>query len=336
MRKESKLETLLSNEENIDLILSYSRVSDFDRNGPIALIEKTDKDSQALKMGSVIDDLLFSADEFGDKYHVSDYNEPTATLGVLCNIIVKNYTEVPDIEEVFNIIERNSLWKATTKRELLQKNFDHDEFWGYLKDKFECGTKIVVTSEEKSKADDVVDILLNHPFSKHIFTTELEHHYQYKFLVDIGKFKFRGILDIVSIDHKNKIVYFKDLKTGGAPSSEFTSSYIKWRYYLQEAVYSQAFDVICKELGLEGYTQAPFEFVYIGLKEKIPVTFKISQTWHDLALTGFKTNAGYKYKGLYELIDEIYFHWKNKVYDLPKNIYDNQGTIYLDDSFINP
>lgn len=335
MVKENRIEQLLQNNENIDLTLSYSRVSDFDRNGPSALLSKTHKDSLALKKGALVDDLLFSKEHFNDLYYVSDFNEPTATLGTLCKIIIDNYKEIPSVEEIFKIIERNGLWKSVKKEDLILKNFDNEEFWGYLNDKFKCKDRVVVTSNEKMTADEMVSILSTHEYSKSIFSPDLEHIYQYAFTIKIKEFTFRGMLDIISIDHKNKKVYFKDLKTGAGPSSEFISSYIKWRYYLQEAVYCLAFEEICKELDLKAYTLEPFEFLYISFKEKTPVNFIVSQKWHEAALNGFRTSGGYLYKGLYTLIDEIYFHWKNKIFDLPKEVYENNGEIKLQDDFIN-
>lgn len=332
----SALDLALNNSENIDLSLSYSRLSDFDRNGPSALLTKVRDESQALKKGSLVDDLLFDKDSFNEKYYVSEFNEPTASLGVLSKIILDNFTEVPDKEVVANLVEINELWKGTKDPSKRRVNWDTAEFYGYIKAHIGNIGKTLVTREDISRAEHIVEILKTHKFSKSIFDPEMDHVYQHGFEIKIKDFTFRGFLDIISIDHKNKIVYFKDLKTGGGPSSEFSSSYIKWRYYLQEAVYSLAFDAVCKELGLEGYTQAPFEFIYIGFKEQIPVSYIITPQWHKAALNGFKTSGGYKYKGLYELIDEVYFHWKNQVYDLPKEIYTSNGRINLDDSFVNP
>lgn len=334
MRKEQTLNSVLSEKENIDLILSYSRISDFDRNGPKALIEKSIVDNQGLKMGSLIDDMLFDNKNLRSKYHISDFNEPTATLGVLSKIILNNYLEVPNKEEILEIIKLNNFWSTTKKEETLIKNFDTDEFWGYLNDKFKSIDKIVVTSDEQNKAESIVNVLQTHKFSKSIFTEELEHFYQFKFKIKINKFYFRGILDIISIDHTTKKIYFKDLKTGGASNSEFMTSFIKYRYYLQAAIYSLAFEEICKILDLKDYTLAPFEFIYIGLKEQIPVSYTFTDKWNYHALNGFKTSSGYKYKGLYELIDEIYFHWSNNMFDLPMNIYTSNGKILLEDNFI--
>jgi len=324
----------LSNKEFVDLFLSYSRVSDFDRNGPAALLNRVRDESQALKKGSLVDDLLFSRETFDDKYYVSDFEEPTATLGVLSKIILTNFTEPPHRDVVENLVEINDLWKSIKDPSKRKAKWNTTEFYGYINSHLGNNDKTLVTRAEIGVAENVVEILKTHKFSQDIFNPEHDHVYQHPIQIQIKQFTFRGFIDIITIDHKEKIIYLKDLKTGGGPSSEFLSSYIKWRYYLQEAVYSLAFDQICKDLGLEEYTQAPFEFVYIGFKEQIPVRYVVTPEWHNAALNGFKTAAGYTYKGLYELIDEIYFHWKNQIYDLPKKVYEDNGVIKLDDSFI--
>lgn len=333
--KKGKLESLLNSEENIDLTLSYSRLSDFDRNGPRALIEKTILENQGVKMGSLIDDLLFSPEEFKTKYYISKYNEPTTTLGTLAKIILENYRELPTIEEVFSIIEKNSFWKSTKNKELLQKNFDTEEFWGYIQDTFDRGDKMLITENEKLKAYDVMTIILNHEYSKHIFDPNKEHLYQHKFITKIRQFNYRGILDVISIDHENKTITFTDLKTGAGSANEFLSSFIKYRYYLQAGVYCSAFRDICIKLNLEGYALNPFEFLYIGLKEQIPVRYVVTNKWINASLNGFKTSSGYEYKGIYELTDDVYFHWKNKIFDLPRNIYENKGVSNIEDNFIS-
>lgn len=332
MRKEKNLNTLLTKEEEIDLVLSYSRVSSFDINGSSSLLERVYVQNQGIKMGSLIDDLLFNKDKFHELYYISEYDEPTSTLGELCKVIKDNYIELPTEERILEIIKLNGFWSNIKNPDLILKKLS-DQFWGYMKEIYQIKDKVLITLNEKLRAEDIVVILKTHEFSKHLFTDELEHIYQYKFESLIGKFRFRGILDIISIDHKNKKVYFKDLKTGGNNSSDFINSFIKYRYYLQEAVYTSAFEQICKELNLEGYALEPFEFCYISLKEKIPVTFVVTDKWHTAATNGFYYNS-FKYRGLYELLDEIYFHWKNGLYDLTREQYENNGRVNLKDDLI--
>ena len=110
---------------------------------------------------------------------------------------------------------------------------------------------------------------------------------------------------------------------------------MKWRYYLQEAVYTIAIKKLVKEReDLKGYKVLPFQFLYISRFEKVPLLYTVSEKWHKAALNGFTTTSGYKYRGLNELIDSIKWHWKNKIFDTPKEIHTNSGQLTIEDDFI--
>lgn len=336
--KENKLEWLLNDEEVIDLKLSYSRISDFDRNGPKALIRPSNPEGEGLRFGSYVDDLLVDkvtgSENCKQLYVVYDDNKPTATLGTLCDIIIDNYDTIPNSNTVLKIVRHNGFWSNIKLEEKLISNFDKDEFWSYLKIKFETKDKIVVTQKESQDAEECVNLLLNHKHTHCLFNNHFENHYQYKFEYYYKGFHLRGIIDKMSIDHENKIVYMEDIKTGSSRADEFTKSFIKYCYYFQEAVYTKAFDSICEQLGLIGYTLAPFKFIFIGRGEKVPHIFEISDKWHNAAINGFTTKAGYKYTGLDENLDLIYYHWKNKLYDFSQEVYENNGSLILNDDFI--
>jgi hypothetical protein len=266
-------------------------------------------------------------------YVVYDDNKPTATLGILCDIIIDNYDKVPDKDTVLKIVEHNGFW-SKMKEDTKIKQFDLDEFWDYVKIKLETKDKIVVTQKESQDAEECVNLLLNHKHTQHLFNNDFDHYYQYKFEYYYKGFHLRGIIDKMSIDHYNNIIYVEDIKTGSSRADEFTKSFIKYCYYFQEAVYSKAFDSICEQLGLVGYTLALFKFIFIGRGEKVPHVFEISDKWHNAAINGFTTKAGYKYKGLDKNLDLIYYHWKNKLYDFSQEVYENNGSLILNDDFI--
>ena len=336
-KNESKLEKLLQGNEEIDLNLSYSRISDFSRNGPKALIRPSNLDGEGLRFGSLSDDLLLDKvmndNTFKQKYFLFDGNKPSATLGELCDIIVKNYDKIPNTETVLKIVKHNAFW-SNLKEDTLLKRFDNDEFWNYMKIMFSVKDRIIVTSNDYNDALECVSLLLNHKHTQKLFNNGFENHYQYKFNFTYKGFNLRGIIDKMSIDHKSKIIYMEDIKTGSSKAEEFVKSFIKYCYYFQESVYSLAFDKICEELKLENYTLAPFKFIFIGRHEKVPHVFEVSEKWHQGALNGFTTKSGFKYKGLNENLDLIYYHWKNKAYDFSKDVYEQNGSLILNDDFI--
>ena len=334
------LTTLLNNNEKIDLTLSYSKLSDFDRNGPQSLIRRSEINNKGVKHGSLVNDLLVEklTDEkiFTNRYYLYDDNKPTATLGELCDIVIHNYEQLPDIEEVLKIIKINDFWSSIVKEDTLIKKFDNSLFWNYLKVQFEVRNtnKVVITSEEHLACLNTVNTLLSHKYSKDIFNNDFENYYELDFSILYKNFTIRGILDIFSIDHVNKKVYMTDLKTGSGKSDSFLKSFIDYRYYYQGALYEKAFDYFCEKFNLVDYTLQPFKFLFIGKGENIPIVFEFTKKWSSAAFNGFTTKSGYTYIGINENIEKIYYHWKNNKYDFSKEIYENNGNILLNDNFI--
>lgn len=337
MKKEegtNKLSEILDGNETIDLSISYSKLSDFDRNGAISLIRKTSVDNSGIKLGSIVDDLLFlDKSSFDERYYLYDGDKPSATLGFLCDIILKNYSTIPEKEAVLRICEENNFWNNIKKPDLYLAKFDVPEFWGYLTAMFEIKDRTIITSSEFNAAMDLVEILKTHKYSSYILDNEFDNYYQVKFEYEYKGFVVRGIIDILSIDHKNKKVIMTDLKTGKNPSIEFEDSFIKWRYYFQAALYTLAFEDVCRALDLTGYALEPFQFLYISRSDKTPLLFKMTDKWLKAAFEGF-TIGKYTYRGVNELIDEIYWCWKNKEYNIPKHVVEANGVVKLKDNFI--
>tara|TARA_R110000822_G_scaffold73853_13_gene177630 strand:+ start:3154 stop:4170 length:1017 start_codon:yes stop_codon:yes gene_type:complete len=329
-----RIDELFGSNEQIDLALSFSRISDYDRNGPKALDKKTFVSGQGVKIGSITDDWLLNRENFDDIYFVFNGDKPTATLGKLVDIILENYANIPPKEEIFNIIKKNEFWKRS-KPETVEGYFDNPEFWSYLKAMFKGREKELITTSEFALGQDLATVLTTHQFSKHLFNNNFEKITQWKFNFNYSGARIRGIIDLILIDHDQKTVRLIDLKTGADTADNFLNSFIKYRYYFQAALYQMAFSVLQEEYGLKDYKLEPFTFLYIGRKEQLPIEYTVSEKWINAAWDGFVTLGGYDYKGIDELLEEIQWHWQNKVFDMPRNAYENNGTMLLKDSFFN-
>jgi len=95
-----------------------------------------------------------------------------------------------------------------------------------------------------------------------------------------------------------------------------------------------AFDYFCDKFNLIGYTLESFKFLFIGKSENIPIIFEFTEKWNKAAIKGFKTKSGYSYAGIDENLEKIYYHWKNNKYDFPKEVYEKNGCLTLNDNFI--
>jgi hypothetical protein len=338
-KEEKNLDDLFGSSPDRQLKLSYSRVSDFDRNGPKCLIKRTFVENDGAKIGSITDDLLYTKlvdkNYFNRHYYRYDNTKPTATTLKLCNIITSNLSECPTHDEVFTLVKANKLWSGTSDDEKLKAKYETKQFWDYIEAFYESKSKTIVSTPEYLLGDDLVNTLLTHEHSRDIFDNSCSNIYQHPITFNLNGFIFRGILDIMRINHEDKTVRMIDLKTGQEDAQNFMKSYLKWRYDLQESVYTAAFDSICKELGLVGYTLLPFEFLYISRYEKIPLVYEVSKKWHEATKLGFTTLSGWKYRGLIELIETIKWHWDNKVFDMTRKLHEANGRAVMDDSFIN-
>ena len=73
--------------------------------------------------------------------------------------------------------------------------------------------------------------------------------------------------------------------------------------------------------------------MYISKSDKIPLVYKTTTKWITAAFKGFTFNSNI-YKGIDEIIDEIYWCWKNKQYETPKYIIENNGNIEINDKLL--
>lgn len=320
-----------------DLRLSFSRVSSFDREGAITLIKKKVVSGEGVTIGGLVDLLLYQPEIFKENYYVFKAKIPTATSKELADIIIREHGEMLSKEQVLNIVRANGFWSKIVKEDTLIKKFDNDDFWDYLKAVFESKDKTIVTLEDIELAKELVSILKNHKNSKDIVAYPEEHESKYvqvELDFTYRQFSFRGIVDEIIVDHKEKTIKFIDLKTGSKNAESFIQSFVKYRYYLQALLYLIGSKEFIKQNKLEDYKLLPFEFLYIGRYERIPFNFVVSDKWIEAAKKGFTTKGGYKYKGLDELLDEIEWHWVNKEFNLPKQLAESKGVVEINSDFI--
>lgn len=319
-----------------DLRLSYSRVSSFDQDGPSSLVKRKELSGEGITMGGLVDLLLFEPERFKANYYVFKAKIPTASAKDLADVITNNWDVLPPREEVYDIAKAAGFWSSIVKEDTYYKKFDNDEFWDYIKAVLECNGREIIDSETLERAEEIVEILKTHKNSKDIVAfpqTQEEKYAQLELNFRYKQFAFKGIVDLVVVNHQYKTIKFIDLKTGAPSAQEFSKSFVKYRYYLQALLYTIGAKSFQEEYKLTEYTVLPFEFLYIGRYQRIPITYTVTDKWLTAAANGFTTKSGYVYKGLNELLDDIDWHWTNKQFDLPKELAVSEGKIVINDDF---
>ena len=341
----SKLNILDEKETTHSLRLSYSRISKFASNGPRELNDetRTKLENKGTKYGKLVDILEEDEAKFKEYYTVYDGEKPTAMLGQLADEVIDRRKEfdnnLPTTAQVTNIAQELNLWSRVKNMDTFVAKFDKDEFWEYVRTHISVfkDSKELVSMSEYLDARETVAALKTHGHTRHIFDPQkdyIETYSQFKLEFKFQKFKFLGFVDKVIVNHKNKTIRMVDLKTGSDPLYKFEGTFIKYKYYLQEAVYGKGIEFLKKKLGLEHYAILPFQFVYIKRGVQTPIVYTVTPKWSEAALNGFVTEGGYIHQGLNTLLDDIEWHWQNKEFIYPRRFVEGLGTVDLRDDFI--
>lgn len=304
--------------------LSYSFLKELDNKGPSIIRDGIEhKSSDGLTLGSVVDSILTDK-EFNvfDNYYLSDIKldlSGTTHIAKILRYLKDNDLKIEldhDFTEIYSILEI----KRPPKLD--------DGFWRQVD--LLNADKPVLYQEEYELALQMVETFNTHQFTSHIFNAhdELEVIDQAIVFFEYNGIKCKSMLDKVIIDHYNKVIYPKDIKTGAAPN--FMTNFYQYKYYLQGAMYSEAILQLINNNKLEGYTVAPFEFIYVSrVNPNVPQRYIM--TYYDIekASYGWDTNAGYHKKGVIELINDYKWYLNNDEFDYKRELIENNGVVEI-------
>ena len=306
--------------------------------------------STAMKLGSLVDCRLFSADEFDDKFVVASCNAPTGQIGEftekLCNItmqsldsnlvVTRDITEM--MEEAFKAVKYDSrgVEVAFKKKDFnwLVANFigtDAENYYKICRSQF---GKIVVDMNLVTASENIIEELTACEWTKDIILAKTEKDIevidQLSIIFAIEGIPFKGMPDRVIINHKSKTIKPYDLKVTYV-GENFPYNYWKMKYYLQVASYTLAlkhWKSTRKEL--ENYLILDMEFI-VGSSNlnSNPLLYRTKPSNTKEGLEGFTLNSGRRYKGLLELVKEVQWHKTNQLWRNSKEVYNNLGRMII-------
>lgn len=185
--------------------------------------------------------------------------------------------------------------------------------------------------------------IFRRPDLNHTGPIPIEYQYQVPFLFDYISVdrdnnplvtRIKVLWDILMIDHVNKRVTVKDLKSQAGSAYDFRYNFLRWRYYLQSSLYIMALQTWLnkkQEAGfLSGYTVDPqFEFIVVGKKPVDVCKYKCSETDITLGISGFTSRNGVSVKGVDGLLADLEWHRRNGLWDYPIEVAMNGGFLEL-------
>lgn len=321
-------------EYRADSAVSYSTLSQFDREGVSCIPHLKDKkDSQALRFGSLTDTLMTEPETLEQKFVIADFFRPSDTITKIVTNIWDNCDKtITRLEKVnpelilLYINEENyqTNWKDATRiNKIIEEG---QEYFSLLK---LSENKILMSQYDYNSAVECVDTLKMSNFTGKYFyvsplTPHIEGHFQLKFRLVLGKYAIRCMFDRIIVDHKAKTIQPVDLKTTGKPEEGFEESFEGWRYYLQSSMYSYILRKLCeKDEYFKDFTVLPFIFVCINRYSLKPLAWVDENSVYDRSVRLNK--EGKIMKPWYVLLEELLWHMENNKLDYSYESYKSGG-----------
>lgn len=259
-----------------DPALSQSVLTKFEREG----FENLDKlfehvDTPSLSFGSMVDCLMTDGERaFQEQYLVSEIPslEPSVEPVVkeIFNSFKDSYTNINDIPDVsmMPIIAQSGYqprWKSETRCKVIREKGQL-----YYQVLFMAKDKKIVTQDVYNRVFACVRALKDSPQTKKLFCEDnpfdnIERYYQLKFKDNLNGVDYRGMADLLIVDHDNKLVIPYDLKTSSHREYDFYKSFVQWGYQCQARLYWR---LIRKAMDRDDYykdfTLANFRFIVVN------------------------------------------------------------------------
>lgn len=326
---------IISDQEYRDIpAFSYSLLKAIDEEGPQIITEPRTVTGKALEFGQLVDILLTAPENRYSIFHTKTVEKPTASLLQLADALLLDMLagdlsiSVVDDNFITNKIKELGLWNTIVDPKKLKGRYDVDVFWNYIIESINAKGKIIISQDTLDAAEHCANVLKTHPYTADLFveTDDIEILYQASLLYPFKKTKGKARLDLIRVDHKNKIIYPYDIKTGSKLPSKFEESFYEFKYYLQVISYLLALQYMVEhDKDLKGYKIDNFRFIYISKKlPDVPAIYEVPEGLLMSFFNGWNGNTGFN-----ELVDNYKYATENEIYNSERKIVEHNGCLKI-------
>ena len=301
-------------------------------------------------IGSGVDTLItMGADVCKEEYYVSLLEDkPTASImsivqevydlevKVECSYLTNEHFSNESVKETILLAAENQdyqrKWKDETKynKIILQGQ----DYWNDLVD---SKGRQILSSQQFELIKTVSDNILNHPHTESYFQddNDVDIYYQLPLHFTYQQVECKALLDMVIVNHRDKTIQPIDIKTMGDYVTNFPISFMRRRYDIQAAFYTQA--VIDDNTGwnvFENYKVLPFKFI---VESTIAPATPLVYTCDDQVMEKGKFGVLAQRVGNHVLREREGFHQAVLLYkwhmengfELDKMVVENKGNLLL-------
>ena len=308
-------------------------------------------------IGSGVDNLLcFGKPYFDEHYYVSNIPKPSGKTQSIVKYVFDNANFDPEAN-VISLTEHRQLildgcaielfqpsWGDTAKINAIVRTGDP-----YFNDLVRSIDKIVLDVEEEQTIVRIANSFTEHTNTRIYFDPEyipvgVEMYFQVALYTVINNVLCKVLIDLMAVDHVNKVIRPLDIKTTGDYTINFPKSAKRFRYDIQAAFYQTALDVVVKTggtiagtnpLGFDptGYTVLPFAFIVEStIVQGNPLLFKCDLSFLDMGRKGRpEIPAPYNFPAIkgYEQLLKLYEWHQKHGYETDKDVYNSKGVFNL-------
>lgn len=274
-----------------DPALSYSALATYERGGFNCLESLYDKkETPSLTFGSAVDALITGGEEeFNSKFIVAEFPDiPDTVVKIVkdlfadCHISCRTIASISDLKviEVAGNYNYQNNWKPETRAKVIKEK--GDEYYNLL---FLAEDKTILSNDVYNEVLASVRALRESPSTEYMFRPDdpfddsIERLYQLKFKATLGGTDYRCMADLLIVDHINKVIYPKDLKTSSHYEWDFYKSFIDWNYQIQARLYWRIIrDNLDKDPYFRDFELADYEFVVVNKTSLTPLTWRFTDT----------------------------------------------------------
>lgn len=302
-----------------------------------------DKDTQAATMGRIVETLLMEPHEFDKRFYMSACVEaPSALMLAFVNALYKFTKEATDddgnITRSFEEISKDAYIESgfKIKYDAVIAKFAGSDAEIYYNEIRTVRSKnlTVVTTEDVTNAEKIVEELRNNPVTKDVVTLVNSKRYSVYNQLQVENYEldghqFKSMMDKVIVDHEEKVIWVYDLKCTWSVENFLEEYYLYRRAYIQAYLYYWAATKFMKDSELDGYTVATPRFIVCDSTNYYnPLIYTLA--WEDLqdAYEGF-THGNREYKGVKEIIADLKWALENNIWNISRENSINNGLVNI-------
>lgn len=273
-----------------DSALSYSTLARYEREGFNNLDKLFDKiNTPSLTFGSAIDSIITGGqEEFDSRFIVADFpiipdsiiSIVKALFDLYCNVYT-SLEAIPDNEiiTIANSFNYQSNWKPETRAKVIK-----EKGAVYYKLLYLSQGKTILDTNTYSEVQKAVTALRESGSTKEYFAESnpfdnIERLYQLKFKYTFEGIEYRGMMDLIIVDHNNKKIIPVDLKTSSKPEWDFYKSFIEWKYSIQAMLYWRLLQAnINEDDYFKDFKLCNYRFIVVNKKTLTPLVWEYTDT----------------------------------------------------------